>query len=188
MHKNINELSKGYKQRVGLAHAMIHDPEILILDEPTSGLDPNQIVEIRNLIKEIGKKKTVILSTHILSEVEATCERVIIINRGNIVADSSVSDLKSSYRQESRVSIKVGGTDFAGLRQGLSAIGGISTIQEESNDEDLTGAVILTASGTEIRPDIFRAVSDNGWTLYEMKKETFTLEHIFRQLTTGGNA
>jgi ABC-2 type transport system ATP-binding protein len=96
MHKNIGELSKGYRQRVGLAHAMMHDPEILILDEPTSGLDPNQIVEIRKLIKEIGKKKTVILSTHILSEVEATCDRVIIIDHGRIVADSRTAELKAA--------------------------------------------------------------------------------------------
>ena len=94
-HKNINELSKGFRQRVGLAQAMIHDPEVLILDEPTTGLDPNQIVEIRKLIKELGKQKTVILSSHILSEVEATCDRILIINRGRIVADGTSETLRS---------------------------------------------------------------------------------------------
>jgi len=108
-HKKIQQLSKGYKQRVGIAQAMIHDPEVLILDEPTSGLDPNQLVDIRNLIKDLGKEKTVILSTHIMQEVEAMCQRVIIINKGKIVADNKVSQLKSNATKSVMVKLKVKG-------------------------------------------------------------------------------
>ena len=119
MHMNIGELSKGYKQRVGLAQSMIHDPEILILDEPTSGLDPNQIIEIRNLIREIGKKKTIILSTHILPEVEATCDRVIIIDSGTIVADDRTEILQAAAGGEKQIIVRISGG-------GLRAIEGAS--------------------------------------------------------------
>jgi ABC-2 type transport system ATP-binding protein len=116
MHKPVSELSKGYKQRVGLAHALIHDPEILILDEPTSGLDPNQIIEIRSLIREIGKSKTIILSTHILPEVEATCDRVIIINQGDIVADGPTSELQQGAGRSREFYVEVSGpSGFAEL-------------------------------------------------------------------------
>ncbi len=185
MHKNINELSKGYKQRVGLAHAMIHDPEILILDEPTSGLDPNQIIEIRNLIKELGKRKTVILSTHILSEVEATCDRVIIINRGNIVADDRTENLQASGRKKSTISLKVKGTDFAGLETTLKGIPGVSAIDREDTGE-LTGAIVAGESGTDLRPAIYESIKNSDWILYEMKQEQRSLEKIFRELTVGG--
>ena len=185
MHKNVNELSKGYKQRVGLAHAMIHDPKILILDEPTSGLDPNQIIEIRRLIKEIGKTKTIILSTHILSEVEATCDRVIIINRGNIVADDRTQDLQSSGGRSDRIIIKVSGTDYGTLHQALQAIEGVSSVMEEP-DNGLVAASVTSAPGRDIRPDIFNTVKDRSWTLYEMRQEQRSLETIFRELTIGG--
>jgi len=185
MHKNINELSKGYKQRVGLAHAMIHDPKILILDEPTSGLDPNQIIEIRNLIREIGKRKTVILSTHILSEVEATCDRVIIINRGNIVADDRTENLQSSSGRKSSVEIKVSGTDFAGLSEKVSELEGVNSVTE-TGDDNLVGAVVSVDGNEDIRPRIFNMVKDNDWVLYEMKEEQLSLETIFRELTIGG--
>ncbi len=186
MHKNINELSKGYKQRVGLAHAMIHDPEILILDEPTSGLDPNQIIEIRNLIKELGKKKTVILSTHILSEVEATCDRVIIINRGSIVADDRTENLQASGSAKSRLSLKVEGTDFAGLEAALKAVPGVTSVAPDEAGE-LTGAHISSDAGTDVRPAVFEAVKNSGWVIYEMKQEQHSLEKIFRELTVGGD-
>lgn len=185
MHKNINELSKGYKQRVGLAHAMIHDPEILILDEPTSGLDPNQIIEIRNLIRELGKRKTVILSTHILSEVEATCDRVIIINRGNIVADDRTENLQSSASRKSTVSLKVQGTDYAGLESLLKGIAGVSSVEPEEAGE-LTGARVSAEAGTDLRPSIFESIKNSDWILYEMKQEQRSLEKIFRELTVGG--
>ncbi|MCL1911924.1 MAG: ATP-binding cassette domain-containing protein [Leptospirales bacterium] len=183
MHKAVNELSKGYKQRVGLAHAMIHDPKILILDEPTSGLDPNQIIEIRKLIKEIGKRKTVILSTHILSEVEAACDRVIIINRGNIAADDYTANLRSSGY--SRVTVKISGADFAALRSALESIDGAERVNELS-DPPLACASVEVRAERDIRPDIFNAVKERGWTLYEMKLERQSLEDIFRQLTIGG--
>lgn len=187
MHKNVNELSKGYKQRVGLAHAMIHDPDILILDEPTSGLDPNQIIEIRELIKEIGKQKTVILSTHILSEVEATCNRVIIIDKGSIVADAGTQDLTSVSGKETKISIKVHGVDFDNLSNELQKLQGVRNVQKVIDDEGLTAAVIISSMNGDgdIRPDIFKVVSENGWVLYEMTKEYRTLENVFRELTGG---
>ncbi len=187
MHKPVSELSKGYRQRVGLAHAMIHDPEFLILDEPTSGLDPNQIVEIRNLIREIGKKKTVILSTHILSEVEATCDRVIIINQGNIVTDSSVASLKVTHGREVLVSLKIGGAAYDDIASELGSIEGVTGVTRNHDDE---GLVCLTAHGrddVDIRPELFRRVAGRGWVIYEMARETKTLENIFRDLTLGGN-
>ncbi len=185
MHKNINELSKGYKQRVGLAHAMIHDPEILILDEPTSGLDPIEIVEIRNLIKELGKSKTVILSTHILSEVEATCDRVIIINRGRIVADDSTENLQSAVKGDKDIMLRVSGTDFGGLKSALAAISGVKNIASVDGDE-FTSAVLTVDHQAEVRPEIFRAAVQNSWVIYEMKQEHLSLENVFRELTTGG--
>ncbi|HPB81064.1 MAG TPA: ATP-binding cassette domain-containing protein, partial [Spirochaetota bacterium] len=137
MHKNVEELSKGYRQRVGLAHAMIHDPEILILDEPTSGLDPNQIVEIRNLIREIGKTKTIILSTHILSEVEATCDRVIIINEGRIVKDSTVDAITSSHGSEIVIHATIGGADFPSIEAAIRKLDGVAHVSQTGGEGDL---------------------------------------------------
>lgn len=185
MHRNINELSKGYKQRVGLAHAMIHDPEILILDEPTSGLDPIEIVEIRNLIKELGKRKTVILSTHILSEVEATCDRVIIINRGRIVADDSTENLQSAVKGDKDIVFRVSGTDFSGLKSSVSGISGVKNVASIDGDE-FTSAVLTVDHQAEVRPELFRIAVQNNWTIYEMKQEHLSLENVFRELTTGG--
>jgi ABC-2 type transport system ATP-binding protein len=186
MHKNVSDLSKGYKQRVGLAHAMISNPDILILDEPTSGLDPNQIIEIRKLIKEIGKEKTVILSTHILSEVEATCDRVIIIDKGQIVADNRTSELKASRGTVAKISIKAANVDFNSLSSALRNIKGVKDVTK-GDDKELTSAVILASSDEEIRPEIFKMLSEKGWPLYEMVKESRSLENVFRELTKGGN-
>ncbi|MBN1534815.1 MAG: ATP-binding cassette domain-containing protein [Spirochaetes bacterium] len=186
MHKKIGELSKGYKQRVGLAYAMIHDPDILILDEPTSGLDPNQIIEIRNLIREIGRKKTVILSTHILSEVEATCDRVIIIHRGKIVADDRTENLKSSSAAERSLYVSVGGTDFSGLSGALGGIPGVVSVERiEGGDPIVSARIALTGAG-DPRPEVFGTVARNGWVLYEMSQKTRSLESVFRELTVGG--
>jgi ABC-2 type transport system ATP-binding protein len=184
MHKNVSELSKGYKQRVGLAHAMLSDPQILILDEPTSGLDPNQIIEIRKLIKEIGKEKTVILSTHILSEVEATCDRVIIIDKGDIVADNQTSELTSSKGGENQISIKVGKTGNSALGSALRNIMGVKNVSIH-DDKDLTSAIITSGANEEIRPDVFKTIGEKGWILYEMIKESRSLENVFRELTRG---
>jgi ABC-2 type transport system ATP-binding protein len=185
MHMSIGELSKGYRQRVGLAQSMIHDPEILILDEPTSGLDPNQIIEIRNLIREIGKKKTVILSTHILPEVEATCDRVIIIDRGNIVADDRTENLQAQKGGGKLVLVKVGGTDFASLSRELMTLPGIASV-EELADGDLASARVVTDSAADVRPEIFRMAGRKDWVLYEMTQEQRSLERVFRELTGGG--
>jgi len=185
MHKNINELSKGYKQRVGLAQAILHDPEILVLDEPTNGLDPNQIVEIRDLIKELGKEKTVILSTHILQEVEATCNRVIIIDKGAIVADDSTSDLKSAKGKDVRVNCVVSGASFNAIQCALQKIAGVKNVQHIKDEEQLCHVQIVTGLDVDVRPQVFNCIKDNGWILYEMNREYRSLEHVFRELTVG---
>ncbi|PKL19350.1 MAG: hypothetical protein CVV49_01335 [Spirochaetae bacterium HGW-Spirochaetae-5] len=185
MHKNINELSKGFRQRVGLAHAMIHDPQILILDEPTSGLDPIEIVEIRNLIKELGKKKTVILSTHILSEVEATCDRVIIINRGRIVADDRTEALQSAAAGDKKITVRISGADFDTVKSAIMKVNGIKGVVRVA-DTSLTAVSISVSGNIEVRPDIFKIISSADWVLYEMKQDQASLENIFRELTIGG--
>ncbi|HQL43746.1 MAG TPA: ATP-binding cassette domain-containing protein [Spirochaetota bacterium] len=185
MHKNINELSKGYKQRVGLAQAILHDPEILILDEPTNGLDPNQIIEIRDLIKELGREKTVILSTHILQEVEATCNRVIIIDNGAIVADDLTSELKSAKGKDIRINILAGGASFDQLKTSLCAIPGINNVNHIHDEGNLCHIQVITGSDIDARPAIFNCIKDNGWVLYEMNREYRSLEHVFRELTVG---
>jgi len=185
MHKNVNELSKGYKQRVGLAHSMMHDPEILILDEPTSGLDPNQIIEIRNLIREIGKKKTVILSTHILSEVEATCDRVVIINRGRVVADDRTADIKSSVSGSSSVLVRVKGPSYEEFSAELGTLNSVTDVKEVP-DEEFISARVKGNSDNDMRPEIFRLIAGKDWLMYEMRQESVSLENVFRELTTGG--
>ncbi|MGL4368484.1 MAG: ATP-binding cassette domain-containing protein, partial [Spirochaetota bacterium] len=186
MHKNIGELSKGYRQRVGLAHAMIHDPKILILDEPTSGLDPNQIIEIRSLIREIGKRKTVILSTHILSEVEAVCGRVIIINKGNIVADSPTAELRSAHGNTIHVRVSADAPSFDELASAVRGAEGVRSFERNETPDGLSSGTAVI-SGAQARGGIFRAVRDRGWNLYELATEQNTLEQVFRELTTGGD-
>ena len=183
MHKAIGELSKGYKQRVGLAQAMMGDPEILVLDEPTSGLDPNQIIEIREIIKEIGKEKTVILSTHILSEAEATCDRVVIINKGKIVADGDVQSLQKSMGSGIDVHIALKGADFNGARDLLASIEGVREVaRKESNDGSL--ALLLNCEKTDsLMEDIYKAIKAKDWILVEFVQSARTLENIFRELT-----
>ncbi len=197
MHKNISELSRGYRQRVGLAHALMNDPEILILDEPTSGLDPNQITEVRNLIKEIGKTRTVIISTHILGEVEMICDRVVIISNGKLVADSPTSELRSRYANSTSVSIQVAGTtekELCDVLKTIDGIGAITHIDEQSEEmtiaENVSKRVGIVASindAKEVRPQIAEAISKNGWSLYEMTLRRNSLEDVFRTLTTGGD-
>ncbi len=183
MHKPISELSKGYKQRVGLAHAMMNDPEILILDEPTSGLDPNQIVEIRDIIKQIGKEKTVILSTHILSEAEATCDRIVIINRGRIVADGDVDDLKRSAGDTKLIDLTLRGADFEDVKGRLAPIEGIEEVTGASNDGDVLRVKLAVSSTKDIRADVYRAIKQTDWIVLEFHQESQTLESIFRELT-----
>jgi len=183
MHKPIAELSKGYKQRVGLAHAMMDDPEILILDEPTSGLDPNQIVEIRDIIRRIRKEKTVILSTHILSEAEATCDRVIIINQGKIAADGNIESLKQSAGNTNLINLAFRSADFETVKKEIAAIEGIDEIVKVDEIDGLLQVRLSLPSATDLRADIYRKIKQTDWILLEFYQETQTLESIFRELT-----
>ena len=183
MHQPIGELSKGYKQRVGLAHAMMSDPEILVLDEPTSGLDPNQIVEIREIIKKIGKKKTIIISTHILSEAEATCDRIVIINRGRIVADGSTETIKQTASGEYLIRLSLENTEFTSVERELSSIEGIVSIALDNEEEGILGVRLTCKSSADIRGEIYRRIKQTDWILLEFHQETGSLENIFRRLT-----
>ncbi|MBT8364417.1 MAG: ABC transporter ATP-binding protein [Deltaproteobacteria bacterium] len=183
MHQPIGELSKGYKQRVGLAHAMMNDPEILILDEPTSGLDPNQIVEIRQIIKQIGKEKTIILSTHILSEAEATCDRVVIINRGKIVADGSTESLKKSAGNKKFIQLSLQKADFKSVDKALAAIEGITGIKPIEEKEGQLEVRIDCRTSVDPRAEIYLMIKQTDWVVLEFHQETQTFETIFRELT-----
>lgn len=196
MHKNVSDLSRGYRQRVGLAHALMNDPEILILDEPTSGLDPNQIIEVRSLIKEIGKTRTVIISTHILSEVEMICDRVIIISRGKIAADSPTSELRTRYAGNSNVIVNLSGaekTEFENVISKIEGVCSISFLDTNDTENNLPKEIekpliarIGIKDNTEIRNVLSQKIISNGWNLYGLTLETNTLEDVFKTLTTGG--
>jgi gliding motility-associated transport system ATP-binding protein len=184
MHKTIDTLSKGLKQRVGLAHAMMSDPEILVLDEPTSGLDPNQIAEIRDIIRKIGKEKTVILSTHILSEAEATCDRIVIINKGKIIADGSTSDIKTRNSQADHIQMTLLQAGFDEVRSRLESVRGVREIQQVAADSpDELKICVICHDRNDPRPDLFTAVKATDWVLIEFRQEAKTLETIFRELT-----
>lgn len=180
-HKNIGELSKGYRQRVGLAQAMIHDPKVLILDEPTTGLDPNQIVEIRRLIKELGREKTVILSTHILPEVEATCDRILIINKGKIVADGTPDHLRkqATGRELLRVKIEDGQRDQVIMNlQKIESVQMVDPLPGTQNYFEVQSKSEQTSGRA-----IFELCVRNGWVLTEMSPVETKLEDLFRDLT-----
>ena len=183
MHKNIGELSRGYRQRVGLAHALMNDPEILILDEPTSGPDPNQVEDVRALIKEIGKTRTVIISTHILSEVEMLCSRVIIISGGKLVADSPTDQLRTRYGNAAVVRVNANATE-AQLSESLKGLEGIQSLSFEKAETGAT-ALIAIQGDTEIRPAVAKAVLSSGYDLYELSLQRNSLEDVFHILTTG---
>jgi ABC-2 type transport system ATP-binding protein len=183
MHQPIGELSKGYRQRVGLAHAMMNDPDILVLDEPTSSLDPNQIVEIRNIIRQIGKEKTIILSTHILSEAEATCDRVVIINRGKIVADDRMENLRQSADSEKVIYVTFEDTDVSAVQKLLGTVAGVERIEPLDDNGGRTSLQVVCSAGMDIRGDIYRKIRETDWVLTELYQETQTLENIFRQIT-----
>ncbi|MCR5494032.1 MAG: ABC transporter ATP-binding protein [Treponema sp.] len=188
MHKNIGELSRGYRQRVGLAHSLMNDPEILILDEPTSGLDPNQIEEVRSLIKEIGKTRTVIISTHILSEVEMLCSRVIIISGGKLVADSPTEQLRTRYGNTAvvRVSVKASEAELSSAINGLEGIESISF--EKAEEEGISTALIAIKGETEIRPLLAKTITEKGLSLYELLLQRNSLEDVFHALTAENGA
>jgi ABC-2 type transport system ATP-binding protein len=183
MHKSINELSKGLKQRVGLAHAMMSDPEILVLDEPTSGLDPNQIVEIRDIIKQIGRKKTVILSTHILSEAEATCDRIVIINKGKIIANGSAEELKQSADSGGVLNLALTQAEFADVQARMEAIDGVLAVEQVSSENGLLAVKLTCAPASDLREAVYRQIKQTDWLLMEFRQESWTLENIFRKLT-----
>ncbi|GIV35756.1 MAG: multidrug ABC transporter ATP-binding protein [Cyclobacteriaceae bacterium] len=180
-HKKIGELSKGYRQRVGLAQAMIHDPEILILDEPTTGLDPNQIVEIRKLIKELGRQKTVILSTHILPEVEATCDRILIINKGKIVANGTAESLRNQSSGNTVMRALIEGADAGTVKNALLQLPGI--LQVLPVDGHPGRLEVTAAPGHALGRALFNCCVQNGWVLAEAVPVETRLEDIFRNLT-----
>lgn len=181
LQKPIEALSKGYRQRVGLAQAMIHDPEILILDEPTTGLDPNQIVEIRELIKAVGREKTVILSTHILPEVQASCDRVLIIHRGRLVADGTPQDLKDSFSGGQRVQFGV--MTGNGVLDALNARPDLQVLDQRTEPSGENLYTVSSDRTDDIRPDLFKLAVEQGWTLTELHRDQANLEDVFRQLT-----
>ena len=185
MSKNISELSRGNRQRVALAHALMNDPEILILDEPTSGLDPNQVEDVRAIIREIGKTRTVIVSTHILSEVETICSRAIIISGGKLVADSSIEELKNSIGTSSTVYITVGSASVdsaAELAKSIMGVAGV-TVNTKEGEAGLSELVVSVNGDVEIRPSLIRKLVEGGIDLYEAAINKNTLEDVFHTLT-----
>lgn len=176
-YKKIGALSKGFRQRVGLAQALLHDPQVLILDEPTTGLDPNQILEIRKVIKTISKDKTVIFSTHIMQEVQALCDQVIIINKGKIVADKSISEIRNLNASVKIIRLEF--TEQVDIYQ-------FSSFEFVSEVKHVQGNIyeLFVTTEADTRPIIFKACAEKGWTLIEMKVEEQSLENIFRELTS----
>ena len=192
MSKNISELSRGNRQRVALAHALMHDPEILILDEPTSGLDPNQVEDVRAIIREIGKTRTVIISTHILSEVETLCSRAIIISGGKLVADSSIENLKNSIGTSSSVYLTFAcGTsgksadDAASLAKAIEGVSAVSVNDIHDGKDEL---VISVNGDVEIRPQLIKKLVEAGFDIYEAAQSKNSLEDVFHALTTTESA
>ena len=181
--RQIGKLSKGFRQRVGLAQALITDPPLLILDEPTSGLDPNQIIEIRNLIKNMGKEKTVIYCSHILSEVSATCNNIIIINQGAIVAAGTAEELTANMKKENRYVLRVK-ADKEDLELKLKSISGVGRVKVTPSGEWLD-AVVVAQDNQDIGEQIYKCIFENGWSLAELKRESASLEDVFTQLTRG---
>ena len=180
MHKPVRDLSKGYKQRVGLAQALMDDPEILVLDEPTSGLDPNQIVEIRSIIREIGKEKTVIFSTHILSEAEAACSRVVIINKGMVAADGSTEMLKNAENGGRSIELLVSGPSKSEVKKFFNSFDGTTVIDINEIDD---GIRLELNCKSDLRKEIFLKIKETDWVMLEMLQKKQSLENIFRDLT-----
>ena len=181
----IGQLSKGYKQRVGLAQAIVHRPSILILDEPTEGLDPNQRLTIRDLIRSLGQERTVMLSTHVMQEVENTCERILLISRGKLVADSSVKDLLQRAQGIRTVHIEVEGAE---VERALESMDGVSDI-ERSDPIDGRKRYTITATDheTDLRPEIFRLAKNRDWVLWELREDRARMEDVFYSLTAPGS-
>ena len=181
-HKMINELSKGYRQRVGLAQSIIHDPDVLIFDEPTTGLDPNQIIEIRKLIKKLGEEKTVILSSHILSEVEATCDRILIINRGQIVADGTAETLRKQAAGEEILKVQIETIAGESAETGLLSLVSVESVKKLEDKPNYFQ--VYSGAGQSSRKEVFDLCVKNHWYLMELSVIETRLEDIFRNVTT----
>ena len=192
MDKNISELSRGNRQRVALAHALMANPEILILDEPTSGLDPNQVEDVRNIIREIGKTRTVIVSTHILSEVETICSRAIIISGGKLVAASPIDELQQRFGNELAIKILVANTNFDSLSAAVKAIPEVQDVtlckNQEAENAGNIEVLISVKDQSELRPQIAKVVVQNNWDLLELSVQKNTLEDVFHVLTSSENS
>lgn len=181
----IKNLSKGYKQRVGLAQALIGNPNVLILDEPTVGLDPSQIIEIRTLIKRLGKNHTVILSSHILSEVQAVCDKIVVINQGKIVADDTEENLSRNLVNNNKISVKIDGP-ASEVEKVISSISDVKTVELTSKEtDDFCGFSIESNEGVDIRQELFRRIAERNWCIMELKTSDMSLEDIFLKLTVG---
>jgi ABC-2 type transport system ATP-binding protein len=182
IQKDVGELSRGFRQRLGLAQCLIHDPPILIFDEPTSGLDPIQIIEIRNLIKEIGKKKTIIFSTHILPEVSATCSRILIINDGRIVANGTPEELAGRAKGEGVVHISIRGPREA-IEAKLGELSFVSDFKQTQSESGVFGYQIVSQTDKNAAEELFHFVVQNHWSLTELRQESISLEDVFLKLT-----
>ena len=179
LYKNVNELSKGYRQRVGLAQALVHDPDVLILDEPTSGLDPRQIIGIRNLIRELAKTKTIIFSSHILAEISAVTDRIAIIHEGRIVADGRAHELRERARKTNRTTVELAQAN-GDAQSALRGIAGVTAVESAATGP---GWVVSAPLGRDVRRDISELARSRGWTVLELHTETPTLEEAFIELT-----
>jgi ABC-2 type transport system ATP-binding protein len=190
--KLIGKLSKGYRQRVGLAQAIIHNPDVLVLDEPTAGLDPKQIIETRETIKKLAGDHTIILSTHILPEVESTCQRVVIISKGKLVATDTVSNLTNRLRGSETVLVEVGGRegalDTGDVQRRLEQVAGVSRVIALDDRQDNVRFEVESLKDRSVRADLARAVVESGWNLHELHTVGLSLEEIFLQLTGGAQA
>jgi ABC-2 type transport system ATP-binding protein len=179
-HRPIGELSKGFRQRVGLAAAILHRPDLLILDEPTEGLDPNQRVEIRRLIGDLGRERTVLLSTHVLPEVQFTCSRLLIIDRGRIVADGPVDELVARAKCAARIAVEASGDRVA---ERLAALPGASAVEAHDSTDGRVRVIVTASAADDLRPRIFELAKAERWTLFELHQEAGSLEDLFRELT-----
>lgn len=184
LHKRIGEMSKGYQQRVGLAQTLIHDPDVLILDEPTTGLDPNQIKQIRDLIKEIGREKTVILSTHILPEVQATTNRVLIMNHGRLVADGTPDELSRKAKGAESLVVQVRGPEES-ISDLLTGIEEVTRLRLTDSEEEFHRFELSVTNGRIAAEKVFSFAVQEGWTLRELRPESQSLEEVFYELTMG---